>query len=180
MFNPVFILHPPSGSRQILQHVVPQKDGVLGAEALYIRCRSLSDGGLRYETGTYVNLFHRARWRELTGLKNTALEVTCRGKGRLLLARRSFTPSIRFFGWRSFQGGGHSRRGQLWRVRDLSRPFKWRLRVLCFCLGREEPPIIDHSERGLSRRPSRRTVSMKYPAAPLLEGPRFSMVPTSG
>ena len=85
MFNPVFILHPPSGSRQILQHVVPQKDGVLGAEALYIRCRSLSDGGLRYETGTYVNLFHRARWRELTGLKNTALEVTCRGTGRLLL-----------------------------------------------------------------------------------------------
>ena len=38
MFNPVSILHPPSGSRQILQHVVPQKDGVLGAEALYVRC----------------------------------------------------------------------------------------------------------------------------------------------
>jgi hypothetical protein len=95
MFNPVFILHPPSGSRQILQHVVPQKDGVLGAEALYIRCRSLSDGGLRYETGTYVNLFHRARWRELTGLKNTALEVTCRGKGRLLLlGGRSLPPSV--------------------------------------------------------------------------------------
>lgn len=85
MFNPVFILHPPSGSRQILQHVVPQKDGVLGAEALYVRCPTEAFATRR---APYVNLFHRARWRELTGLKNTALEVTCRGKGHLLLGGR--------------------------------------------------------------------------------------------
>ena len=112
MVNPLFILHPPSGSRQILQHVVPQEDGVLGAEALYIRCRSLSDGGLRYETGTYVNLFHRACWRELTGLKNTALEVTCRGKGRLLLLGGRSLPLSASLDDEPFREVGQPRAGQ--------------------------------------------------------------------
>ena len=102
MVNPIFILHPPSGSRQILQHVVPQEDGVLGAEALYIRCRSLSDGGLRYETGTYVNLFHRACWRELT----------CRGKGRLLLLGGRSLPLSASLDDEPFREVGQPRAGQ--------------------------------------------------------------------
>ena len=68
----------PSGgpTRQIIQRVV--EHGPAGADPLHLRRE-----GDSVSTAAYVNLFHRRRWRELTGLSSFALEAAARGPGRM-------------------------------------------------------------------------------------------------
>ena len=49
-----------------------------GAEPLYLRRR-----GRVVSTAAYVNIFHRKRWHDLTGLESFALELSSRGAGRV-------------------------------------------------------------------------------------------------
>jgi hypothetical protein len=89
-----FVQHyHPCVSRQILQRIVSGEDAIAGAEPLYIHSRKVSNDGFRYDTDTYMNIFHHSWWQKLTGMENMALHVTCRGKGRLLLLGAKADPS---------------------------------------------------------------------------------------
>ncbi len=71
--------------KDILQQIVLRQNVMPEAEPIYLRTRPLPGGGLRNETDTFVNIFHKERWEKLTTIRHMALEVTCRGEGRLML-----------------------------------------------------------------------------------------------
>lgn len=76
----------------VLQHIVIKADLPSGAESLYVRHSRLSLHGLRHTTDTYINLFHKKRWQDLTGISSYSMQISCRGKGRLEL-HGAFAPS---------------------------------------------------------------------------------------
>lgn len=71
--------------KNILQYIVRQNTHIHGTCELYIHHEKLENGYIHHKTDTYVNIFHFARWHELTGINNIALEVTCYGHGKLFL-----------------------------------------------------------------------------------------------
>ncbi|WP_300807466.1 glycosyltransferase [uncultured Desulfovibrio sp.] len=83
----------PSAPADVLQHIVLPEKGVKGADTLYVRQELRQNGRQRYITTTYINIFHWKRWQTLTGVPNSALEVTCMGCGRLCLLGASSTES---------------------------------------------------------------------------------------
>ena len=77
--------HAISERECVLQHIVINMDSISGAEALYVRHVELPFRELRHTTDTYINIFHKKRWQDLTSLSSYRLHVVCRGRGRLEL-----------------------------------------------------------------------------------------------
>jgi GT2 family glycosyltransferase len=76
---------PRSGrsDRQVLQRAA--YDPPPGAEDLYVRRLTSEGAGAVFRTDTYVNLFHRSRWRRLTDVTDFALEVSGSAGGLIRL-----------------------------------------------------------------------------------------------
>lgn len=77
--------HAFSERKCILQHIVINMDRASGTEALYVRHVELPFRGLRHTTDTYINIFHKKRWQDLTSLSSYHLQIACHGKGHLEL-----------------------------------------------------------------------------------------------
>ena len=66
-----------------IQNVV--LNGIQDAEKLFLQVSEAEGTLKRYSSDTYINIFHYARWRDLTGCDEVYLHVLCGGKGRLFL-----------------------------------------------------------------------------------------------
>lgn len=77
--------HHTDKQAYVLQHIVVKDIFPSKGEYLYVRHRTVPSKGFRHTTDTYVNIFHKRRWQELTGISQFSLKVTCHGKGRLEL-----------------------------------------------------------------------------------------------
>ena len=66
-----------------IQNVV--LNGIQDAENLFVQVSEPVVNCKRYSTDTYINIFHYARWRDLTGFSDVFLHVLCEGKGTLFL-----------------------------------------------------------------------------------------------
>lgn len=77
--------HALSERKCVLQHIVINMDRASGTEALYVRHVELPFRGLRHTTDTYINIFHKKRWQDLTSLSSYHLQIVCYGKGHLEL-----------------------------------------------------------------------------------------------
>ncbi|MDM8214601.1 glycosyltransferase [Desulfovibrio piger] len=60
-------------------------NGIQNAENLFVRGFESGANRKRCSTDTYINMFHYARWRDLTGFDEVSLHVLCEGKGSLFL-----------------------------------------------------------------------------------------------
>lgn len=88
----------------VLQHIVLNTDMPSGAESLYVRHVKNAFHKLRHSTDTYINIFHKKRWQELTSISSYRMQIACQGKGRLELHGAfapinsslpdSYTPSV--------------------------------------------------------------------------------------
>lgn len=69
----------------VIQHIIIKADQPSGAESLYVRHVRLPFHKLRHTTDTYINIFHKKRWQDLTGIYKYSMQISCHGKGRLEL-----------------------------------------------------------------------------------------------
>ena len=76
----------------VLQHIVLDANLPLEVESLYVRHAELPFQGLRHSTDTYINIFHKKRWQDLTSISSYGMQISCHGKGRLEL-HGAFAPT---------------------------------------------------------------------------------------
>lgn len=76
----------------VLQHIVVDANLPLETKSLYVRHAELPLQKLRHSTDTYINIFHKKRWQDLTNLSSYSMQIICRGKGRLEL-HGAFAPT---------------------------------------------------------------------------------------
>lgn len=76
----------------VLQHIVLDANLPLEVESLYVRHAELPFQRLRHSTDTYINIFHKKRWQDLTSISSYGMQISCHGKGRLEL-HGAFAPT---------------------------------------------------------------------------------------
>lgn len=72
----------------ILQSIVQKNKYLRNVEKLYVTNKK-EGNFILYNTDTYINIFHYARWKKLTDVKHVFLDIYCSGKGYIYLKGHS-------------------------------------------------------------------------------------------